>query len=157
MKLRLIQAYQQTPWRSQIKWGSRFLLVLVLAVMIAGLYLSISAQVATAGVEIQDNQFIKGELQREIADLSTQLAFLTSAREMEQRAESMEFSHTNFEQTKYVIVAGYSSPKPVNLAPPPGVNMIPQSLVKTAYTRSLWDWMSENALDFGSKNISEKP
>jgi len=53
MAQNLIQAYRQAPWRTQLQWIGFFLLGLVIIVTVAGLYLSITAQSTTAGVEIK--------------------------------------------------------------------------------------------------------
>ena len=54
MTERVIQAYRKTPWRAQIQWIGYILLVLVSMALIAGLYLAITAETATAGVFIQN-------------------------------------------------------------------------------------------------------
>ncbi len=87
MKNRFIQAYQQAPWRTQLQWIGFFLLGLVIIVTVAGLYLSITAQSTTAGVEIKELELEKETLDRQIADLKTQLAIITSAKVMKDRAE----------------------------------------------------------------------
>jgi len=83
MAKNLIQAYRQAPWRTQIQWIGLFLLGLVGIVLMTGLWLSITAQATAAGVEIQNLEYEREDIQRKIADLKTQYAYLTSAAVME--------------------------------------------------------------------------
>lgn len=145
MTMKFIQAYQQTPWRVQTRWIGRFLLVLVIAVMIAGLYLSISAQIAAANTEMINDEWESAALKRSIAHLGSQLASLTSAIEIKKRAEDMGFVFPEEGETIYVPVPGYSSPQPVTMAPPPGADMIAPPLIKPEYTKSLWEFLVENS------------
>jgi hypothetical protein len=39
----------------------------------------------------------------------------------------------------YVIVPGYSGRPQVNLAPPPGPDMLPQATLKQEYKESIWE------------------
>jgi hypothetical protein len=151
MKMGLVQAYRQTPWRIQAKWFSRFLLVVVGVVMVAGLYLSISAQTASAGIEMQRQDIKRDVVQRDIADLRSQAAYLTSENVMEARARTMDYEFTEPGQVTYIVVSGYRPPLPPNLAPPPGMDMIAQPLIKSSYTISLWDLVTDGAGMLGSR------
>ena len=145
MRMGLVQAYKQTPWRIQAKWFSRFLLAVVAIVMVAGLYLSISAQTVAAGIEMQRQDINRDTMQRIIADLRSQVAYLTSENVMEERASVMGYTFTSLDQVHYVVVPGYHSPLPPNLAPPPGMDMIISPVIKASYTQSLWDWVTDGA------------
>ena len=151
MKIGLVQAYRQTPWRIQAKWFSRFLLVIVGVVMVAGLYLSISAQTASAGVEMQRQVIKRDTLRRDIADLSSQVAYLTSENVMEERARENGYEFAKAGQYTYVVVPGYRPHMPPNLAPPPGLDMIVQPVIKNSYTISLWDLVTDGAGRLGSR------
>ena len=87
------QAYSQAPWRKQIQWIGIFLLVLILAAMVAGVYLSVSARSVTVGREIQTMYSEMEIAKREIEDLETQLAVLRASSTMKERAEKLGF-HT---------------------------------------------------------------
>ena len=91
MNNRIVQAYRQAPWRTQLQWTGLFLLVLVLVASVASIYLNVSASAAASGREIQRLGQQSEDLERSIADLRTQLAMLTSAANMEKRAEAMNF------------------------------------------------------------------
>ena len=83
----VIQAYRQAPWRIQLQWILLFLLGLTLIAFIAGIYLSVSARAATTGRDIQGMEAESETVERQIADLESQLALLTSASQMQQRAK----------------------------------------------------------------------
>ena len=49
----ITQAYSQAPWRKQLQWIGLFMLAMIMVAMVAGIYLSVSAQATTAGREVQ--------------------------------------------------------------------------------------------------------
>ena len=89
----LVHAYKVAPWRIQRQWIGSILLAVVVLAMIATLYLDVTSQAAIAGREIQDLTASINESQQASADLQTQLAALTSARVMEQRALGRTIVH----------------------------------------------------------------
>lgn len=147
-----IQAYRQAPWRVQLQWGGMFLLGLVAAVLIAGVYLNISAQAATAGLITKDLDEQKEDTLRTIADMRTQLALLTSQEVMENRASSLGFVDVSPENTIYMIVEGYAGRQELVLAPTQRQDIIEHTLIKPSYTQSLWEWMFQGILSFSETN-----
>jgi cell division protein FtsL len=150
---KLEQAYRQAPWRTQVQWSGMFLIFLVGFVMIAGLYLSISAQAATAGLEVQDLQVQKDEITRRTADLRNQLAYLTSDSVMVKRAKAMGFKLNRIDDPTYLIINGYAGRNLANLAPPPGLDMIPSPALRPAYTQSLWEWLFQGVLSYSDPSV----
>src|SRR5512136_2085308 len=88
-------AYLQAPWRKQTYMIGVILLLLVCVAIIAGIYLNVTARAAAVGREIQEMQvrvygyhYLTGgagdssvpieELEQQIANLNSQLAYLTS-------------------------------------------------------------------------------
>lgn len=142
----MAQAYHQTPWRLQLQWIGLFVVGLVLVALIAGLYLSVTAQTAAAGVEIQTNYETIDRLQRQIANHRNQLAILTSAKEMEKRARELGFEKPSRENIRYMVVPNYSGRQiaafaPVTYQPPQ------QPLLKPGYTQSLWEWLFQGMIE----------
>ncbi|NMB56019.1 MAG: hypothetical protein GYA15_15105 [Leptolinea sp.] len=154
---RLEQAYKQAPWRTQVQWSGMFLLILIGIVLIAGLYLSISAQAATAGLDIQDLQVQKDETIRRTADLRNQLAYLTSDTVMEKRAKDLGYKLNRVDEPTYLIIPQYSGREVINLAPPPGLDMIPSPLLRPAYTQSLWEWLFQGVLSYTDPSLGVTP
>jgi cell division protein FtsL len=150
---KLEQAYRQAPWRTQVQWSGMFLIFLVGFVMVAGLYLSISAQAATAGLEVQDLQVQKDETTRRTADLRSQLAYLSSDNVMAQRAKGMGFKLNRIDEPTYLIISSYSGRTLANLAPPPGLDMIPFPVLRPAYTQSLWEWLFQGVLSYSDPTV----
>lgn len=109
-----------------------FLLGLVAAVMIAGLYLNVTAQASAAGARIQELEAEKEELMIDIAGLRTELGELTSADNMRRRAEAMGFQPANMETAQYLVIPDYPGKNVVMLAPPP-VQERPRTLILPAY------------------------
>jgi len=143
----LIQAYRQAPWRKQLQGLFLFLLVLVGIAMIAWVYLSISAQAATAGLEIQFLEEDRDDLARQIADLQSQLGYLTSAGEMERRAKELGFEPADPTNLDYVVIPGYTGRQTPYLAPAPVTETTTNaSLIKPAYTQSLWEFLFQGSL-----------
>lgn len=141
MPNRLKQAFTQAPWRSQIRNVGLILLVLAAVVVVAALYLSVSAQAAQAGMEIQKMEVDKDKLQQQIADLSTFLAWMDSATLMESRARELGFARISADQAVYVPVPGYTGRSAISIAQFVGTNRTSEDLLKPVYTQSLWDWM----------------
>jgi cell division protein FtsL len=138
----IIHAYRQAPWRVQRQWVGVFLLVVIGAAMVAALYLDVTARTAVTGREIQEMRIQITTVQRENADLETQLADLTSTAVMRQRAEALGYRPVQPGELDYVAVPGFAPPEPdillaaVDAAPP--ANALP-----VEYTESLLEWFDE--------------
>ncbi len=133
------QAFKQAPWRGQIQTAGLFLLSLVVVVVVASIYLSISGKAASAGLGAYRMSAERQTLERQIADRKAQIAVLTSVTVMEQRAKDMGFERINPTDAVYVMVPGYPGRQSVILAAPPGFNETKRSLVLPIYRQSIWD------------------
>ena len=138
----IIHAHRQAPWRIQRQWIGAFLLVVIGAAMIAALYLDVTARAALTGREIQELRAQITTVQRENADLETQLADLTSTAVMQQRATELGYRPVQPGELDYVAVPGFVKPEPdILLAAEdaaPRVQTLPAE-----YTQSLLEWFSE--------------
>ena len=138
----IIHAYRQAPWRIQRQWIGVFLLALVCAAMIAALYLDVTARTAVAGREIQEMRVLITTVQRENADLETQLADLTSTEVMQRRAEALGYRPVQPGELDYVAVPGFVTPEPdILLAAEdttPHIETVPAE-----YTQSLLEWFDD--------------
>jgi cell division protein FtsL len=143
----LTQAYHQAPWRKQLQYIGLFLLGLILVALIAGIYLSVTARAATVG---RDIQMMHAEIElseREIEDLRTGLALITSNRQMEERASQLGFHSVTAEELTYVTVPGYAKPRQVTLALSTSPRVAPAPVLSPEYTQSLFDWLRERVFD----------
>ncbi len=147
MNNRLIQAYRQAPWRVQLQWVGVFLLGLILVASVAGIYLNISTRTAEVGRNIQQLENLSDETERNIADLQTQLASLTSAAEMEKRAGELGFQPVQLDTAVYLTVPAYYDRQPAVLAPPPGPSLAAPPILQPNYTESLWDLFFQGFLN----------
>jgi cell division protein FtsB len=138
----IIHAYKQAPWRVQRQWVGAFLLIVIGGAMIAALYLDVTARAAVAGREIQELRLEITTIQRENADLETQLAKLTSTAAMQERAVALGYRPVKPGELDYVSVPGFTKPEPdILLAAEdttPHVETQPEE-----YTQSLLEWFDE--------------
>ena len=144
--LHFIQVYKQAPWRERVRIASVTLLILVSLAIVAGFYLSVSAQIASAGIEIQKMDEKRSELNQEIADSQIKLAVLTSSTEMAKRARILGFNYASTENALYVVVPGYTSPIAAVMEQKSAATTNEQVIIKDSYQQSLWDWIVSNVM-----------
>lgn len=144
----IIHAYKQAPWRVQRQYVGAFLLTIIVASMVAALYLQVTAGAARAGREIQEMRFEITTIQRANADLETQLANLTSTAEMERRAVEMGYRPVKPGELDYIAVPGFVAPEPAILLAAEDVTEYSQAL-PAEYTQSLIEWLDERVKSGG--------
>ena len=154
MKNRILQAYRQAPWRIQLQWIGLFLLALVLIAAIAGVYLNISAQAATAGRNIQFIENDIDQIENEISEFTAELAQTKSSVNLKQKAEALGFHRMKADQAVYLEIPGFNPEKNLVLAPPRRNLIVESPVLRPSYRDSLWDlfldqiWPSgDSALD----------
>jgi cell division protein FtsL len=138
-----LQAYPNAPWRNQVQVIGVFAVGLVTTALLAALYLVVSVQAATLGREIQDIHNDILELQRENANLETQLARLSSAAEMEARAAKLGFRPVSEGNREYIPVPGYIPRSAVVLAPPPKMTIPEGTEYPAELNQTLFDWLAD--------------
>jgi cell division protein FtsL len=136
----IVQKYRQAPWRAQRQWIGLFLLGMVLVAMVAAVYVNITTRADLAGRQIQNLKAKMLDNQRISADLEIQLASLTSAEEMEKRAEQLGFHPVSPQDITYVAVPGYTPKQPVDMSSKETRPARP--VILPEYTESLFDWLS---------------
>ena len=142
--LKITQAYSLTPWRKQRQVIGLFLMVLVVLALIAGVYLNVNARAATIGRQIQNYHIAIEDLEFRIADQQSQLAHITSASEMEKRAQDLGFRRTTIEEILYIKVEGYRGRSPAVMASESvSYETARPSVVSPAFTQSLLDWVAQ--------------
>lgn len=148
--MRLVQAFKQSPWRIHARTVGFFLLTLVVVLVVASVYLSISGLAANAGLDAYRLDLKRLDLEREIAHRKATLALITSAPAMEERALSMGFEKISPQDAIYITVPGYTGRGAMVVAPPPGINESARQLIKSVYRESLWDWLFTGINSLGS-------
>lgn len=141
--LKITQAYSQIPWRKQIQSVVVFLVLLVLCLVIAMIYVNVNAEAVVVGREIQDMQLSIEELERSITDKESQIAYITSAVEMERRALEMNFQPVDPGVASYIVIPGYSGRLEAVLAPPSVPAASQTRILSPEYTLSLVDWLKQ--------------
>jgi len=140
-----VHAYKIAPWRIQRQWIGTALLMVVALAMVATLYLDVTSQTAIAGREIQDLTAAITISQQMSGDLQTQLASLTSASIMKQRALELGFRPVQSGEAEYLVVPGYSVLEPDILSSAPLLQMSALT-IPPEYNESLLDWMDEKII-----------
>ena len=141
MAIKNKQAYKQAPWRRQIQTIGLSLLPVVLIAAGIAVYLIISAQAATAGLEIMDLHFEEEDILREIANQRSSLAYITSYSQMQKRAKKLGFVLPEKESLHHMVIDGYRGQDAVLIAPPPGSRNTPAILLNSTYQESLSSWL----------------
>ena len=149
MANRFFQAFQQAPWRVQAQRLGLIFMGLVVFGLTAGVYLSISASAYAAGVEVQRYEFRQEELQRQIANMQTQKAVQISSINIVKRAKDLGFEIPSQDSITYLLVPGYTGPE-LDIKTSPASKEIKRSLIKPAFTQSLWEYLVQGVLLMGS-------
>lgn len=156
----ITHAYSQAPWRKQMYMIGVILLVLVSTAIVAGIYLNVTARAAAAGRQIQEMQVrIYGyhnlttdasgsslpieELEQRIANLTSQLAYLTSYQLMQERVKELDLEPIEVTNIEYLQVPGYVDRQTASLAPPPEPVVVNASGIAPEFKESLFDWIAE--------------
>ncbi len=142
------QAKNQTPWRQQMQLIVAILAAVAIFGLVAALYLDVTARGATAGRQVQDLQRSREELERNIEDMQTELAYLLSVNVMGQRAEKLNFENIRPGSITYIAVPGYEPRNDIQLAPSPGAAFGAGVRLPEKYTQSIFEWFG-NLLTFG--------
>jgi hypothetical protein len=134
-----------------------FLLVVIFAALVAGIYLDVTARTATFGREIQVMEEEIESLKLTNADLESRLAFMSSMEEMEKRARSLGFERLQKDESTFIVVPGYIPREHARLAPPPGPVKAVAAALPAAFTESLFDWFQRSVLPTRSHLLEVQP
>jgi len=110
--------------------------------------LSISASAYQAGVEVQRYEFRQEELQRQIADMQTQKALVINSTNITKKAKDLGFEIPPQDSVIYLLVPGYTGPQ-LDIKTSPASKEIKRSLIKPAFTQSLWEYLVQGVLLMG--------
>lgn len=141
MQKKLVQAYKTTPRRKQLQKMGLYVLPVVALGTVLALYLVFSAQAAAAGLEIRSYIDKREELQREVANENTQLAWLISNGNMEKRAEKLGYTKITGDNVAYMVLPSYPGRGIDLTSPAPGNGSESDILLNSAYQQSLWDFI----------------
>ena len=136
----LTQAYLNTPWRKQLQIIMLCALVVVFWALIAGIYVDLRQRTAIAGREILWLQSQIESQEQMIADRETELAVITSAKVMEDRAWKLGFRAVQNDEILYLFVPGYTPRGQAVLAPPRQPARLEPAAPPADYTESLFSW-----------------
>mgnify|MGYP006296862307 CR=1 FL=1 len=141
----LTQAYSQTPWRKQIRGIGFILIIVVMTVLAASIFMSITARSAVVGRQIQMNRIDITDMQREIADMESELARLSSIAVLKERAREMGFRPAKDEDITYVQVSSIVKHDEARLgASTQPTKLDPEPVLSPAFTQTWTDWLFQN-------------
>jgi cell division protein FtsB len=138
---RLAQAYRLAPWRKQTQEIGVYLTFLVVFILVASVYVNITARAAADGRQIQQNHADIERIEREIADLQSQLAVIESDAVLRQRARELGFRRATPDDIIHVAVSGYQRREAVDLGSSSQPSAINRVVVSPAFTQSWVDWV----------------
>ncbi|MBG7609421.1 MAG: hypothetical protein IZT55_01005 [Anaerolineae bacterium] len=139
---RLAQAYRQAPWRKQTQEIGVYLVFLVAFLIVASVYVNITARTAADGRKIQQNFAAIERLEREIADLQSQFAYLESDAVMRDRAIEIGFRPATPNDIIHVDVSGYQEPERVDMGQYSHSSAEQLVVLSPAFTQSWVDWVN---------------
>jgi hypothetical protein len=142
----LTHAYSQAPWRRQMQYLVPFLLILVFAALVAGLYLRVNAEASTVGSDILDMQADISRIQRENSGLQAYLGELLSADQMQRRASELGFEPIQMDQAVYILVPGYVDRQPASIAPSYQRPVVSATVRPIEYTEPLFPWLRRHIM-----------
>ena len=145
------KAIKQAPWRIQFQRVGMFLLALVIGSLVASVYLYFSAQIADVGVDIWRMEATREAAYYDIESLQTDLAEQTAVNKLNERATEMGFVRYAPDEVEYMVINGYYGRQPAILGDTNPAEIVPDAIIKPAYTQSLWEWLLENLLKLNSK------
>ena len=136
------------------------LLFLVCAAIVAGIYLNVTARAAAVGRQIQEMQvrvygyhYLTGDtgenyvpiedLEQKIANLTSQLAYITSYSIMQERVKDLNLTPIDADHIDYMEVPGYIERQTTSLAPPPVPVVVTASTIAPEFKESLFDWVAD--------------
>jgi cell division protein FtsL len=156
MTQHLIQAYRQAPWRVQLQRLGVIFAVLVAIALVAIIYITISAQAASAGMDFQKLEADREDLVRQNADLANTLASLTSEEAMQPRAKTLGYKDLATDKAVYVVVPNYVGRQEPSFAPLPSADRFSEPLIKPSYTESLWEYLFKGVLSLTSPEVPQQ-
>jgi hypothetical protein len=144
MAQKMVNAYKQAPWRVHIQRLGNYLIFLIGLALVAGFYLYVTENAAAAGVAIQNLEWEKGRIGREIATMNTNIAYLTSNNIMDKRASELGFKSSSPDSSLYLPVEGYQKRGLSDLPNNTNAIGLPDNILQPMYTQSIWDMITSN-------------
>lgn len=151
MRNRHTQAFKQAPWRVEMRSAGGTMLWLTALLVIGGMYLTVSSNVAQAGRRVMTLESRRQELLQSTADLRANLAELTTPERLLERAGSLGFKPAGPDDIEYLEVEGYAL-GPAFVAPRPLGSLEQGSAgLSPSYTETLGAWLSRLIGEDGSR------
>jgi hypothetical protein len=149
----LDHALRRTPWRNQRQAFALAALGFFVALIIGGLYLSLSAGAATTGRQLEDLIVERNRLEQANEQLRAEIASLRSVPHLQQRARELGFELAGREDIEYLVIDGYN---PDRATVPIMLEVAPQ--IVPVYDETFLGWLQQQFDAFSTQlNQEESP
>lgn len=145
---KIIQAYQNTPWRRQINMIGTFVAFGLVATLVMLAYVWVTSKAGAYGLQVQDFQETNQYLEQEIENAKADLGDLTHNEAMAARATEMGFVPADSNDLRYLVVPEYpGEPTPAVIPQPTPHTVVQGNTLPPEYTSSLLDWLQAFVYD----------
>jgi hypothetical protein len=120
---------------------SRTIIGSLALLIVAGMYLAVNSRVARAGREVLVLQNERAEFQRQIAELTSTMAELTTPQHMLERALELGYWPAGMGDMLYIGVDVYVAPETFEAPLPPASTSDHTAALSPAYTETLGEWL----------------
>lgn len=141
VKAKRTHASRQAPWRLQVRWTGKTMLLAIVILVVSGVYLAVNARLAKAGRDVLSLEKQRSELLRVTSELSADLATRTAPETMMARAATLGFHAAQPEDVLFLTVDGYMPPADFVAPRPPSSPDDVQAMLSPAYTETLGEWL----------------
>lgn len=144
-KRKIVQAYNQSPWRRQLRVIGVVLAIFLFYAIVKVINLNIATQIGEVGRQIQKLQLAIEDYEIQNAHLENELAYLTSYPVMKKRAEELGFRPVRRDEVIYVVVPEYSGRLPAENIQPEQGESIPSNevILSPSFHETLVDWFAD--------------
>ncbi len=109
-------AYQEKPWRTQLRRVGTYLAVLVVVAGVSFTSLAITTQISTYGRYAQEAKVEIEKIQGDIRDLETKKAAATTSQSLKERALEASYHKVLSYEVIYLVVDGYAGKEKVDFS-----------------------------------------
>ena len=141
VKAKRTHASRQAPWRLQVRWTGKTMLLAIVLLVVSSVYLAVNARLAKAGRDVLSLEEHRSDMLRLTSELSAELATRTAPETMMARAASLGFHAAQPDDVLFLTVDGYMPPADFIAPRPPAAPDEGQAMLSPAYTETLGEWL----------------
>lgn len=135
-------AYQEKPWRRQLRRMGTYLAVLVVISVVAFVSLALTTQISTYGRYAQEAKVAIEDIQDDIRDLETQKAAATTSQSLKERSLDAGYHKVLSYEVIYLVVDGYAGKQDIDFSVAFDLDEDVKTLPR-AFTISWIEWIEQ--------------